>query len=187
MANEPVTTIIGNLTGDPELRFSQTGIAVANFTVASTPRSKDSTTGEWVDGEPLFVRCSVWREYAENVAQSLTRGQQVIVHGALRSRSWDDKEGNRRTGLEMQVYEVGGALRFSTAQYQKATRQQPQGGYQAPPQAAPVQQNLPQNPTGVRPAQNQPQAQAQQGTDPWSQQAGGNYDWGVDPNATPPF
>ena len=107
MAGETVITIIGNLTNDPELRFTPSGAAVANFTVASTPRTFDRQSNEWKDGETLFMRCSVWREAAENVAESLTRGTRVIVSGRLRSRTYDTKEGEKRTVVELEVDEVG--------------------------------------------------------------------------------
>ena len=125
MAGETVITVVGNLTADPELRFTPNGAAVANFTVASTPRTFDRQTNEWKDGEALFLRCSVWREAAENVAESLTKGMRVIVQGRLRARSYDDRHGNRRTSWELDVDEVGPALRFATA---KVTRAQRGGG-----------------------------------------------------------
>lgn len=116
MANETVITVVGNLTADPELRFTKQGTAVANFTVASTARTFDKTRNEWVDGDPLFLRCSVWREYAEHVAASLTKGTRVIVQGNLKQRSWQDEQGNNRTVLELDVLEVAPSLRFVTAQ-----------------------------------------------------------------------
>lgn len=125
MAGETVITVVGNLTADPELRFTPNGAAVANFTVASTPRTFDRQTNEWKDGEALFLRCSVWREAAENVAESLTKGMRVIVQGRLKARSYDDRDGNRRTSWELDVDEVGPALRFATA---KVTRAQRGGG-----------------------------------------------------------
>ena len=125
MAGETVITVVGNLTADPELRFTPNGAAVANFTVASTPRTFDRQTNEWKDGEALFLRCSVWREAAENVAESLTKGMRVIVQGRLRARSYDDRDGNRRTSWELDVDEVGPALKFATA---KVTRAQRSGG-----------------------------------------------------------
>lgn len=125
MAGETVITVVGNLTADPELRFTPNGAAVANFTVASTPRTFDRQTNEWKDGEALFLRCSVWREAAENVAESLTKGMRVIVQGRLKARSYDDRDGNRRTSWELDVDEVGPALRFATA---KVTRAQRSGG-----------------------------------------------------------
>ena len=129
MAGETVLTIVGNLTGDPELRFTPSGAAVANFTVASTPRTFDRQTSEWKDGETLFMRCSIWREAAENVAESLHRGTRVVVTGRLISRSWDDKEtGQKRTVMEMQVDEVGPSLRWATAKITKGQRSGGGGG-----------------------------------------------------------
>ncbi|QBF47561.1 single-stranded DNA-binding protein [Janibacter limosus] len=128
MAGETPITVIGNLTADPELRFTPSGAAVANFTVASTPRTFDRQTNEWKDAETLFMRCSVWREAAENVAESLTRGTRVVVTGRLISRSWEDKEtGQKRSVMEMQVDEVGPSLRYATA---KVTKTQRGGGGQ---------------------------------------------------------
>lgn len=115
MAGETQITVVGNLTGDPELRFTNNGVALANFTVASTPRTFDKQSNEWKDGEALFLRCTVWREYAENVAASLVKGSQVIVRGSLRSRVYETKEGERRTSFEIDVDEVGPALRYATA------------------------------------------------------------------------
>ncbi|GAB3595611.1 hypothetical protein GCM10027446_21180 [Angustibacter peucedani] len=122
MAGDTIITIVGNLTGDPELRFTPSGAAVANFTIASTPRSFDRQTNEWKDGETLFMRCSVWREAAENVAESLTRGTAVIAQGRLQSRSYETKEGEKRTVVEMQVDEIGPSLRRATAKVTKAQR-----------------------------------------------------------------
>ena len=122
MAGETTISVIGNLVKDPELRFTQAGAAVANFTVASTPRTFDRASGEWKDGEALFLRCSIWRQAAENVAESLTRGMRVIVQGRLRQRSFDTKEGEKRTVIEMEVDEVGPSLRYSTAKVNKAER-----------------------------------------------------------------
>ena len=122
MAGDTIMTVIGNLTADPELRFTASGAAVANFTVASTPRQFDRQSNEWKDGETLFMRCSVWREAAENVAESLTRGSRVIVSGRLKQRSFDTKEGEKRTVIELEVDEIGPSLRYATAAVQKATR-----------------------------------------------------------------
>jgi len=122
MAGETVITIIGNLTNDPELRFTPSGAAVANFTVASTPRTFDKQSNEWKDGETLFMRCSVWRDAAENVAESLQRGSRVLVSGRLRSRSYETKEGEKRTVVEMEVDEVGPSLRYATAKVNKTSR-----------------------------------------------------------------
>jgi single-strand DNA-binding protein len=123
VAGETVITVIGNLTADPELRFTPSGAAVANFTVASTPRTFDRQSGEWKDGEALFLRCNVWRQAAENTAESLTRGMRVIVSGRLRQRSFETREGEKRTVMEMEVDEVGPSLRYATAKVNKATRQ----------------------------------------------------------------
>lgn len=123
MAGETVITVIGNLTADPELRFTPSGAAVANFTVASTPRTFDRQTGEWKDGEALFLRCNIWRQAAENTAESLTRGMRVIVSGRLRQRSFETREGEKRTVMEMEVDEVGPSLRYATAKVNRATRQ----------------------------------------------------------------
>lgn len=145
MAGDTVITVIGNLTADPELRWTQSGAAVADFTVASTPRTYDRNAGEWRDGDTLFMRCSVWRETAENVAESLRKGMRVIVQGRLTQRSYDTQQGERRTVVELQVDEIGPSLRRARAQvtrtapsggggYQSDNRGQQQGGYQ---QAAP--------------------------------------------------
>ena len=125
MAGETTITVIGNLTGDPELRFTPSGAAVANFTVASTPRTFDRQSNEWKDGDTLFLRCSIWREAAESVAESLTKGTRVIVQGRLVQRSYETREGEKRTVYELQVDEVGPSLRYATA---KVTRTQRSGG-----------------------------------------------------------
>jgi single-strand DNA-binding protein len=122
MAGDTVITVIGNLTADPELRFTPSGAAVANFTVASTPRTFDRQTNEWKDGEALFLRCAIWREAAENVAESLTRGSRVIVSGRLKQRSFETKEGEKRTVVELDVDEIGPSLRYATAKVTKASR-----------------------------------------------------------------
>ncbi|MEA5367241.1 single-stranded DNA-binding protein [Amycolatopsis sp., V23-08] len=116
MAGDTTLTIIGNLTADPELRFTQAGNAVANFTVASTPRTFNRATGEWEDGEALFMRCTIWKQAAENVAESLTRGARVVVQGRLKQRSFQTKEGEKRTVIELDVDEIGPSLRYATAQ-----------------------------------------------------------------------
>jgi single-strand DNA-binding protein len=122
MAGETTITVIGNLTDDPELRFTPSGAAVAKFRVASTPRTLDRASGEWKDGEPLFLACSVWRQAAENVAESLQRGSRVIVSGRLRQRSYETKEGEKRTVYELEVDEIGPSLRYATAKVQKMSR-----------------------------------------------------------------
>ena len=129
MAGDTVITVIGNITGDPELRFTPSGAPVANFTVASTPRQFDRQSNEWKDGETLFMRCSVWRDAAENVAESLQRGTRVIVSGRLKSRSYDTKEGEKRTVMEMEVDEVGPSLRYATAKVNKTQRGTGGGGF----------------------------------------------------------
>jgi single-strand DNA-binding protein len=122
MSGETVITIIGNLTDDPSLRFTPSGAAVANFTVASTPRTYDKQTNEWKDGEALFLRCNIWRQAAENVAESLTRGARVIVVGRLQQRSYEDREGQKRTVVELTVDEIGPSLRYATAKVNKVSR-----------------------------------------------------------------
>ena len=129
MAGDTVITVVGNLTADPELRFTPSGAAVANFTVASTPRTFDKNSNEWKDGEALFLRCSVWRQAAENVAESLQRGTAVIVQGRLKQRSYETKEGEKRTVYELDVEEVGPSLKFATAKVTKASRGGGGGGY----------------------------------------------------------
>jgi len=129
MAGDTVITIIGNLTGDPELRFTPSGAAVANFTVASTPRQFDRTSNDWKDGETLFMRCSVWRDAAENVAESLQRGARVLVSGRLKSRSYETKEGEKRTVVEMDVDEVGPSLKYATAKVNRTQRGTGGGGF----------------------------------------------------------
>ena len=122
MAGDTIITVVGNLTGDPELRFTPSGAAVANFTVASTPRTFDKNSNEWKDGDALFLRCSVWRQAAENVAESLSKGTAVIVQGRLKQRSYETKEGEKRTVYELDVDEIGPSLRWATAKVTKASR-----------------------------------------------------------------
>jgi len=126
MAGETIVTIVGNLTADPELRFTPSGAAVANFTVASTPRTFDRQTSEWKDGDAMFLNCSVWRQAAENVAESLTKGMRVIVQGRLKSRTYETREGERRTVFEVEVDEVGPSMRYASA---KVNRNQGGGNY----------------------------------------------------------
>jgi len=128
MAGETTITVIGNLTDDPELRFTPSGAAVAKFRIASTPRTLDRASGEWKDGEPLFLQCSVWRQVAENVAESLQRGARVIVSGRLRQRSYETREGEKRTVIELEVDEIGPSLRYATAKVQKMSRSGGGGG-----------------------------------------------------------
>lgn len=127
MAGETVITVVGNLTADPELRYTQSGIPVANFTIASTPRTFDKASGEWKDGEALFLRASVWRDFAEHVAGSLTKGMRVIAQGNLKQRSYETREGEKRTSIELDVQEIGPSLRYATAQVTRANATQGQG------------------------------------------------------------
>lgn len=137
MSGETVITVVGNLTADPELRYTQNGVAVANLTIASTPRTFDRTTNDWKDGDALFLRASVWKEFAEQVAGSLTKGMRVIAQGRLRQRSYQDREGAQRTAIELEIDEIGPSLRYATAQVtrvQNGQGGQRQGGQQAPQQ-----------------------------------------------------
>jgi single-strand DNA-binding protein len=127
-AGDTTITVVGNLTADPELRFTPSGAAVANFTVASTPRIYDRQSGEWKDGEALFLRCNIWREAAENVAESLTRGSRVIVTGRLKQRTFETREGEKRTVVEVEVDEIGPSLKYATAKVNKASRSGGGGG-----------------------------------------------------------
>jgi single-strand DNA-binding protein len=131
MAGDTVITVVGNLTGDPELRFTPSGAAVANFTVASTPRAFDRQSNEWKDGDTLFMRCSIWREAAENVAESLTKGMRVIAVGRLVQRSYETREGEKRTVVELQVDEVGPSMRYASAKVTRAQRSGGGGGFSA--------------------------------------------------------
>ena len=204
MAGETVLTIVGNLTGDPELRFTPSGAAVANFTVASTPRTFDRTSNEWKDGETLFMRCSVWRDAAENVAESLARGTRVIVTGRLKSRSYETKEGEKRTVIEMDVDEVGPSMKYATAKVNKTSRGGSGGGFgggdggsgggqdpwatggSAPQGGAPSAgqgQGGWGAPGGGQPSGGQPAPQGQPG-----QQGGASGGWGNAPSYDePPF
>ncbi|WP_433827820.1 single-stranded DNA-binding protein [Actinoplanes sp. CA-015351] len=128
MAGETTITVVGNLTDDPELRFTPSGAAVAKFRIASTPRTLDRQSGEWKDGEPLFLACNIWRDAAEHVAESLQRGARVIVQGRLRQRSYETREGEKRTVYELEVDEIGPSLRYATAKVQKASRSGGGGG-----------------------------------------------------------
>ncbi|WP_305093133.1 single-stranded DNA-binding protein [Prescottella sp. R16] len=155
MAGDTVITVIGNLTADPELRFTPAGAAVANFTVASTPRVFDRQSNEWKDGEALFLRCNIWREAAENVAESLTRGSRVIVSGRLKQRSYETREGEKRTVVELEVDEIGPSLRYATAKINKVSRGGGGGGFGGSSGGS----------GGGRPASNNNFSQG--GDDPW--------------------
>jgi single-strand DNA-binding protein len=175
MANDTPLTIIGNLTADPELRFTQSGVAVASFTIASTPRTFDKQRNEWVDGEALFMHCSIWRDAAENVAESLEKGARVIASGRLVQRSFTDRDGNQRTSIELQVDEIGPSLRYATARPQKIDRRANAGGgggYSSGPA------NGAQGGYGAQQGGGYGQPQ---GSDPW---AGGGNQGGYD---DPPF
>lgn len=137
MAGETIITVVGNLTADPELRYTQNGLPVANFTIASTPRTFDKQTNDWKDGDPLFLRASVWRDYAEHVAGSLTKGARVIATGRLKQSSYETKEGERRTSIELEVDEIGPSLRYATAQ---VTRTQGGSNIRSQQQSPPAQQ-----------------------------------------------
>jgi single-strand DNA-binding protein len=170
MAGETVITLVGNLVDDPELRFTPSGAAVANFRLASTPRTYDRQSGEWKDGETLFLTCSVWRQAAENVAESLTRGTRVVVQGRLKSRSYETREGERRTVFEVDVDEVGPSLRSATAKVTRTSRSQGGGfGGDDPWQT-------PQGGGGGARQGGQSGGQSG-GGDPWGggQQSGGGY------------
>lgn len=155
-AGDTGITIVGNLTRDPEMRYTPTGQAVARFTVASTPRFMDRQTNEWKDGETLFLDCNVWRQAAENAAASLTRGMRVIVQGRLKQRKWEDKEGNKRVSYEVEVDEVGPSLRNATAKIDKTSRQGGNsGGFGGAPADDPWASASPAPPQGGQ--QNAPQ------------------------------
>ena len=139
MAGETVITVVGNLTSDPELRYTQNGLAVANFTIASTPRTLDRGSNEWKDGEALFLRASVWREYAEQVAGSLTKGSRVIAIGRLKQRSYETKEGETRTSIELEIDEIGPSLRYATAQVTRTSREGGAGGSGGSPRGGQVE------------------------------------------------
>jgi single-strand DNA-binding protein len=148
MAGETIITVVGNLTADPELRYTQGGLPVANFTIASTPRSFDRAANEWKDGEALFLRASVWREFAEHVAGSLTKGSRVIATGRLKQRSYETKEGEKRTSIELEIDEIGPSLRYATAQVTRAAGGGSGGGGQSRPQVADEPWSTPGSQTG---------------------------------------
>jgi single-strand DNA-binding protein len=128
MAGDTVITVVGNLTADPELRFTPSGAAVASFTIASTPRTFDKNSNEWKDGEALFLRCSIWRQAAENVAESLQRGMRVVAQGRLKQRSYETREGEKRTVIELEVDEIGPSLKYATAKVNRTQRGSSSGG-----------------------------------------------------------
>jgi single-strand DNA-binding protein len=179
MAGETTITVVGNLTNDPELRFTPSGSAVANFTIASTPRTFDRQSNEWKDGETLFLRASVWREAAENVAESLTKGTRVVAQGRLKSRSYETKEGEKRTVIELEVDEIGPSLRYASA---KVNRTQRGGGGFGGNQGG-FGGN--QGGSGYSQGGGQPQP----ADDPWGASSGGSSGgWGNGPDSNePPF
>lgn len=187
MAGETQLTVVGNMTADPELRFTPNGAAVANFTLASTPRTFDRQSQEWKDGETLFVRCSVWRETAENVAESLKKGARVVATGNLKASTYQDRDGNNRTAWTLHVEEVGPSLRYATAQVTRVQRggngggfggQPSGGGFGGQPQSGqPTGGGFP----GPGSQGGQP-APPQGGGDPWDGQG-----WGAPSSGEPPF
>jgi single-strand DNA-binding protein len=191
MAGETTITVIGNLTNDPELRFTPSGSAVANFTIASTPRTFDRQSNEWKDGETLFLRASVWREAAENVAESLTKGMRVIVNGRLKSRSYETKEGEKRTVIELEVDEIGPSLRYANAKVNRTQRsggQGGQGGFGGGNSGGGFGGGQGANQggsTGGNWGGNQPAAQEDPWATPGVSNAGGG--WGNGPDSEPPF
>ena len=186
MAGETVITVVGNLVDDPELRFTPSGAAVANFRIASTPRSFNRQTNEWEDGEALFLSCSVWRQAAENVAESLTRGMRVVVQGRLKARSYETREGEKRTVFEIEVEEVGPSLKFATAKVTRATRGGGGGGYGGGQQAGGGDDPW-ATPAGGQ--QGGGQAAPQQAAQPAGGQQGGQQrdPWAGGSNDEPPF
>jgi single-strand DNA-binding protein len=195
MAGETTITVIGNLTNDPELRFTPSGSAVANFTIASTPRTFDRQSNEWKDGETLFLRASVWREAAENVAESLTKGMRVIVSGRLKSRSYETKEGEKRTVIELEVDEIGPSLRYANAKVNRTQRSGgggagngAQGGFGGGNSGGGFGGGQGGNQggnTGGTWGGNQPAAQEDPWATPGVSNAGGG--WGNGPDSEPPF
>ena len=185
MAGETVITVVGNLVDDPELRFTPSGAAVANFRIASTPRTFDRQSNEWKDGEALFLSCSVWRQAAENVAESLQKGMRVVVQGRLKQRSYETREGEKRTVVELDVEEVGPSLKYATAKVARVQRSGGGGGYGSqggggddPWASSPAQGS---NQSGGQPQaqpQGQPQGGGQGGQGGWGGQQGGGQPQG---------
>jgi single-strand DNA-binding protein len=195
MAGETTITLVGNLTADPELRFTPSGAAVANFTVASTPRTFDRNSGEWRDGEAMFINCAVWRQAAENVAESLQKGMRVIVQGRLKSRSFETREGEKRTVFEIDVDEIGPALRYATARVTRNPgggrpndRGQGGGGYGGGQAGGGGGYGGGQGGGG----QSGGQGGGYGGEDPWASSSGGGRQqssdpWGAQQSEEPPF
>lgn len=186
MAGETTITVVGNLTNDPELRFTPSGSAVANFTIASTPRTFDRQTNEWKDGETLFLRASVWREAAENVAESLTKGTRVVAQGRLKSRSYETKEGEKRTVMELEVDEIGPSLRYASAKVTRTPRSSNGNGSGAGYGGGNT--NTGQGGFGGGNSGWGGQQQSAPANDPWGAPAGANAGWGNGPDSQdPPF
>ncbi|MET0997997.1 MAG: single-stranded DNA-binding protein [Marmoricola sp.] len=201
MAGETIITVVGNLTGDPELRFTPSGAAVANFTIASTPRAFDKQSNEWKDGDTLFLNCSIWRQAAENVAESLQKGMRVVAQGRLKQRSYETREGEKRTVVELDVEEVGPSLKYATAKVARVQRSGGGGGYSGggggntgggddPWASSPSQGGQ----SGAQPVgQSAPQGGGNQGS--WGGQQGGqatpggqqNDPWATGGSDEPPF
>jgi single-strand DNA-binding protein len=178
MAGETLITVVGNLTGDPELRFTPSGAAVANFTIASTPRNFDKQTNEWKDGDTLFLSCSIWRQAAENVAESLQKGMRVVASGRLKQRSYETREGEKRTVVELDVEEVGPSLKYATAKVARVQRSGGGGGYSGGGQGGGQGGDDPwaSSPSQGQPSQGQPSQGGQQGG--WGGQQGGGSQGG---------
>jgi single-strand DNA-binding protein len=189
MAGETVITVVGNLTNDPELRFTPSGAAVAGFTVASTPRTLDRESGQWKDGDPLFLRCSVWRQYAENVAESLSKGMQVMVQGRLKQRSYETKEGEKRTVVELDVDDVGPTLRFATAKVTKSQRGSGGGGggYGGGGGGGWGSNNSGNSGNSVQRSGGQASNGSAPPEDPWATSGGSGGGWGGGYSDEPPF
>jgi|SRR6188472_1473605 len=186
MAGETIITVVGNLVDDPELRFTPSGAAVANFRIASTPRTFDKQTNEWRDGDALFLSCSVWRQAAENVAESLQKGMRVVVQGRLKQRSYETREGEKRTVVELEVDEVGPSLKYATAKVARVQRSGGGGGYGS------SGGNTGDDPWATTPAQGGQGAPAGQpaqggGQGAWGGQQGGQSAPGGQPQQNDPW
>jgi single-strand DNA-binding protein len=183
MAGETVITVVGNLTDDPELRFTPSGAAVASFTVASTPRTFDRNSNEWKDGDALFLRCSIWRQAAENVAESLTKGMRVVVQGRLKQRSYETREGEKRTVVELDVEEIGPSLKYATAKVTTASGGTGGGGFGGGDRGG----DWGGGGGGPRPSGGgQPSGGGAPQDDPWAS-GGGSGGWGGGYSDEPPF
>lgn len=186
MSGETIITVVGNLTGDPELRFTPSGAAVANFTIASTPRTFNRQTNEWEDGQTLFLRASVWREAAENVAETLTKGMRVVAQGRLKMRPYETKDGEKRTSTELEVDEIGPSLRYASAKVtrtQRTNQGQGQGGF-----GGAANQGQFGGPGGAGVAGNRGGQWNTPAEDPWAAQSTGGGGWGNGPGTDePPF